>query len=231
MTTLGFFAPDLLKMFLTIGGALLVTFIILGLGGYVFMRLIVLFINSKRDTWEETASQLGYQIDRTSPHIVKPLDGFENNFKVKVLSFAVPTGENSVIYCISCEAFFAAPLTLTFEIKTNAFFKGLASRLFGGEDVEVGLAAFDNAFSVESLNPDLIQNMLVVEMLDGKSPNLITDLIGVKKKRETIKVTNSSVLVSTRAEPNDVTRIRSIISDTVYLAERFQAAKDRIAPS
>lgn len=221
-----FFEVEWLKIILLISG----TAVFIVGGAYVFLRVFAHLVNRKSDTWEGTAAELGLQIDRTDSWIAKRLEGVHQDFKIRVRTFVVGTGENSSINIVSCEAFFTHPLSFRFELEARAVLQRLASSILFGEDVQIGFEEFDKAFHIETSVPSELRNLLVFEMLDGKSPSLLTDLIAVKKRRVNIKITETSTLVAGRAEIDDATLIKTIMDDAVYLAARFQAANQRIAP-
>lgn len=221
-----FFEVEWLKIILLMGGTLLVTAVVVGVGGYFALRIFASVVNSRRDTWELTASEVGLKLDRTSMQIVKPLEGISRSHKVKVISFGVPRGKSSYDNHVSCEAFLQTPISFPFAIKSRAGFIQQLASVFVGYDMEIGVPSFDDAYHVESAAPDVLRKILLFEPENGLRPSVLTDIFLIQKRSISIEVSDISVKVTIEANVEESGRIKTALNDAITLTERFQAAYD-----
>ena len=219
-----FFDVEWGKMILLIGGSLLVTAIIVGGGGWFALKALASYLNHRRDTWEATAAELGLTIDRTSPAIAKPLTGQYKDHEIKIVSFSVRRSKNSSENHISCEVFYAKPFNFPFSIKSRDRFIQEFTSVFAGYDIQIGLASFDNAFHVDSESPDSLHKLLTYEPQAGLRPTVLTDLVLIRNRNESVEAGDFSVKVTVKAEVEQIDLIRTALNEATALAVQFQAA-------
>jgi hypothetical protein len=217
------------KLVLLIGGMLIVTVVVIGGGGYLFVRILASTLNSRRDSWEGSAHDLGFVVDRSAAAVYKPFSGERAGRKVTVSHFAVPRGEHSADDYAAVEVSILPSLTFSFKIEKPEMLQIIAG-LLGTDGPETGHDIFDKVFRVSSLNMPSLNAMLNVEMLDGQSPTLLTDLLLATKRFYRVKVNERSVTIGVKADFSRSDLIAPAIDRAVYLAERVEEASRKISP-
>lgn len=208
---------------------LVVTLIVLGVGGYIFVRVLAGIINQRRDSWELAAAELGLSVDHTTGPINKDMIGTRDGRSVWISRYSVPRGEYSADHYVAVEISINVPFDFSFEIKRpEMFFQQVAS--FLSEDTTIGHEPFDKAFTIETSDTRSLMELLNVEMLDGENSNLIGDLMAARKKHHRVKATDLVVsLSSLTPDPGDTTPIKPTFQRAVLIAKRFEQAARKIA--
>ena len=207
---------------------LVVTFVALGIGGYIFVRVLAEIVNKRRDIWEKAAKDLGLSIDQASGAINKDMTGTRDGRSVRVSRYAIPRGESSYDQYAAVEVSMQLPLSFSFEIKRPEMFYQRVANFFS-EDADIGHEPFDKAFSIETSDTPSLMELLSVEMLDGENSNLIGDLMAARKKYHRVKATTSSLsLSSLMADLTDASPIEPALQRAILIAERFEKAAGKI---
>ena len=213
------FAEGMIKLFLI--------FAVLGVTGMVvgffLLKVLAQVINSRRDSWEETAQTLGLETQHEYVRLVKPLKGVYRNFEIEV-SQESPDGENAYA---TWKAKLRKPLPYVMEIATQNFFQRIAESLFDNGEIKVGIEGFDKSFSVSGSDKADIQRLLSVHLPDGKVPNLIVELLSLKKSGYLIKVTDTEVQLQKRESSLDISEIQPVVDAAIHLVERIEKAQEK----
>lgn len=204
------------------------TLVVLGIGGYILVRVLAGIINQRRDSWELSARELGMSIDHASGGLNKDMIGTRDGRSVRVTRYSVPKGEHSADHYVAVEVSMQLPLAFSFEIKRPEMFCQQVASFFS-DDVDIGHEPFDKAFSVETSDTPSLMELLNVEMLDGENSNLIGDLMAARKKYHRVKATTSSLsLSSLMADLTDASPIEPALQRAILIAERFEKAAGKI---
>lgn len=208
---------------------LLVTMAVVGIGGYIFLKLFAGMINQRRDSWELAADQAGLSVDHASGGINKDMIGTRDGRSIRITRYSVPKGKYSADHYVAVEVSINVPLNFSFEIKRpEMFYQKVAS--FFSEDTEIGHEPFDKAFSVETSDTPSLMELLNVEMLDGENSNLIGDLMAARKKIHRVMATDNSIsLSSITTGIGDAGPIEPTLQRAILIAERFEKAARKIS--
>ena len=203
---------------------LLGTTAVLGIGGYIFLRVLAGMINQRRDRWELAAAELGMSVDHVTGGLNKDMIGTREGRSVRITRYSVPKSKYSAYTYAAVEVSMQMPIAFSFEIKRpEIFYQQVVS--FFSEDATIGHEPFDKAFTVETSNTPSLMELLDVEMLDGENSNLIGDLMAARKKYHRVKATDSLIsLSSLTADLDDASPIEPTLKKAIYIAERFEAA-------
>lgn len=213
-----------LGILLTIAIVLL-TLVLVGVGAYFGLRIIASVLNSRRDTWESIAGRLGMTVDRNAASLRKPMSGIRGDYTVTVSYFAVQRSENSYDDYAAVEVPMTQPIDFTLRIeKTELFYQKVAD--FFSDTVETGHDAFDKVFRTESSKSTVLNQLLNVEMLDGESPTLLTDLMHAQKRYYRVIITDKSVTLGVRTDVGETEPIEKMITKVIYLIDRFLKANE-----
>lgn len=204
------------------------TLVVLGIGGYILVRVLAGIINQRRDSWELSARELGMSIDHAPGGLNKDMIGTRDGRSVRVTRYSVPKGEHSADHYVAVEVSMQLPLAFSFEIKRpEMFYQHVAS--FFSEDTAIGHEPFDKAFTIETSDTPSLMELLNVEMLDGENSNLLGDLMAARKKYHRVKATTSSLsLSSLMADLTDESPIEPALQRAILIAERFEKAAGKI---
>lgn len=206
---------------------LIVTFLAMGVGAYIFIRVLAGVINGRRDIWERAAAELGLAIDHSSGAINKDMTGVRDGRSIRISRYAVPRGESSYDQYAAVEVSMELPLNFSFEItRPEMFYQKVAS--FFSEDTSIGHEPFDKAFLVETSDTPLLLQLLNAEMLEGENSNLIGDLMAARKKYHRVKATDKTITLGVRAELDDTSPIGPTLEKAIYIAGRFEKAAANI---
>lgn len=207
---------------------LLGTMVVLGIGGYIFLKVLAGMINQRRDSWELAASELGLSIDQSSGPINKDMIGKRDGRSVRISRYSVQKSKYSADNYAAVEVSMQLPLSFSFEIKRpEMFYQQVAS--FFSEDTTVGHEPFDKAFDVETSNTPSLMELLNVEMLDGEYSNLIGDLMAARQKHHRVKVTPSLISLSSLMDDiTDASPIEPTLKKAMVIAQRFEQAAAKI---
>lgn len=83
------------------GTILFATLTTLGVGAYVGIRLIALFLKGRRNRKESAAERLKLTVNRSAPTFQKPLIGNRNARFVRVVYYAMHKSRFSLLDCAS----------------------------------------------------------------------------------------------------------------------------------
>lgn len=193
---------------------------------YFLLKYFAKTLNFRRDSWTETARELGLEIQQNNGLRVKPLKGIYQGCRVQISHDHVPKGKTSYDSYTVCEAFLPTPINFPFEIKSENFiFQALAS-VFRNKEVKVDIPGFDNSFFLDCHEEEAIRRLLFADLPDGRTPNLIADLLLIKKSSYQLKVTDESVYLKNEGEFLEEANIRPMLDSAVYLVKRIQSARE-----
>lgn len=216
----------------SLGEFFLIFFLILLVAGaalpfvvYFGLKYFAKFVNTKRDSWEDTAAQLGLEVQREHNELIKPLKGLYQNYPVRVSRESVSRGELSYDIYTVCEAYLPTVLPFSLEIKSEDVIKQALASMFRNKEVKIGIPGFDRSFYVDCPDDEAIRRLLSVDLPDGRTPNLLADLLLIKKSADQLKITDELVYIKKEGEFFDAADIRPIIDAAVYLAKRIEAAR------
>ena len=204
---------------------MIVTFAVLGVGAYLFIRFLAGALNSRRDAWQGVAVDLGLSIDQASGAINKDIVGTRDGRAVKVSRFSVQKGETSYDEYAAVEIKYNSGISSSFNIERNEMFYQKVRDFFA--EGETGHEVFDKAFSTESSNTVELMELLNVEMADGETPTLLNDLMSAQRSFHRVIVTDNSVCLGVKIEPVDSAPIERAIGRVVYLIKRIETAVER----
>ena len=206
------------------GGVLLGTAVVVGAAAYFGLKIFASFLNSRQSSWEASAAGLGLSVDRSAAGIYKPLTGERNGRKLVVSYYSVVRDEDSFDDHAAAEVALQHAVPFSFEIcKTEMWIKRLAEDL-NFRDPDTGHKIFDRAFDSSASDISSLNFLLNVEMLDGQTPTLLTDLRLTAKRFFRVKVTDKSVTVGSEADLSDAKQIEPAIERALYLADRVETA-------
>lgn len=216
------------KLILLTGGTLIITFVVIGGGAYLFLRVFASLLNSRRDSWESSAQDLGLQVDRNAGTIYKPFTGMRKGKSVTVSHYAVMRDEDSADDHVEVKTSLAFALPFSFAIEKPEMFYQKVVAFFSPNDDDIGHEIFDKRFKVECSDVGDFNALLNVELSGGDSPTLLTDLLLAAKRFHRVKIDDSSVKLGFRADFSDSASIEPVIEKAIYLAERIEAAGKKI---
>ena len=178
------------------------------------------------------ADDLRLTVSRSGHPLYKKLTGKRGDRDVTVEPFGVFTGDSenpSTDDYASVEVRFAQPLGFALEITKHEMLYQRVANFFASSDDKIGHEPFDKVFKIECSHMPSLLELLNVEMLDGETPTLLTDLMTARKKYHRVKVTDNSVCLGVRADIGDSSPIEPAITKAIYLAERFETATRKLA--
>lgn len=212
---------------LRLGVLVLVIFVLVGIGSYLAIRVIAHMFNSRRDSWVSGAEELGLSVDASAGGITKKMSGKRGDRDVTITHFAVQKSQYSSDDYAAVEIAIRKAFPFSFMITKPELFYQRVANFFTSDD-EIGHEDFDKAFEIECSDTRSMMELLNIEMLDGENSTLIGDLMGARKKYYRVKVSDRSVCLGVRADLGDSTAIEPAIQRAIYLANRFEAAAERI---
>lgn len=202
--------------------------ILIGLviGGYIFIRLLAWSINSARDSWHNTASQLGLTIDQNDGAVRKKMVGSYKGYPVTVTFFSIPKSENSSDPAADAEVNFDSELPFSFclERRENYLHK-IYDQIFSDDD----LAGLGTDFEMQISDRERMLQLLNSEIPDGERPTLLGDINAAQRNFVRMTISDSTVKLGRRTGKDDVAAIRKTIEKSIYLAERIKSAAKLIA--
>jgi hypothetical protein len=209
----------------------IILFAVMGAGSYILIRFIAHYLNSRRDSWAHTASSLGLTPDQSKGVMLKTLTGKRGEHIVTVEPFAVQTGKYTSDAYAAVEVQFRDPLDFSLKIsKPEMLYQKVAS-FFDTNETEIGFDVFDKAFDIQCSHSETLKKLLHLEMLNGQSPTLLTDLMLANKRYHRVIVTDRAVCLGVRADPEDAVAVEATIVKAIYLADRIAEANRRINES
>lgn len=207
---------------------IVISIVLIVVGGYVFVRIIAYVLNSYQGNWESSAKRLGLNIAPSAGGLYKPLVGERDGARIAVTHFGIAKGTGRgarVIHCALVEVGLKEPLGFSLKLsRRETFFEKAVAHVFDESD-EVGNEPFDKIFKVECADLGPLRSLLSVEMMDNESSTIITDLILAAKKYPRVLLTDSSLSLGVKAEVGQAELIEPVITKAIYLASRVDAAK------
>ena len=198
---------------------------IIGTGvGFLALKGLAQFLNSRRDAWEETARTFGLEKDLEYMRIVKPLKGVYQGCQVVIMHES--DGENP--YTI-CRVRLPNELPYRMEIAAQGYFSRVMDSVFGTNEIIVGVDGFDKSFWVEGSDEAAIQKLLSVHLPGDDAPNLIVDLLSLKKSDYQVKVSHEQIELQKRGELLEALDIEPILEAAIHLAKRIESAREKSA--
>lgn len=204
----------------------IVTFAVIGVGAYVFIRVLAGVINNRRDAWQTVADDLGFAVDQASGALNKNIVGTRDGRSVKVTKFSVQKSENSYDEYAAVEIKYNAGLLFSFKIERIEMFYQKIRDFFA--EGETGHEVFDKAFRIETSSTTDLMELLNIEMLDGETPTLLNDLMAAQKTFHRVIVTDTSVCLGVKIMPVDSAPIERAVGRVGYLIKRIEQASNRL---
>lgn len=201
---------------------MIVTFAVLGVGAYFYIRFLANVINSRRDAWQTVADELGFSVDQASGALNKDIVGTRDGRSIKVTKFSVQKSENSYDEYAAVEIKYNAGISSSFKIERIEMLYQKVRDFFA--EGETGHDALDKAFEIESSSMVELMELLNVEMPDGETPTLLNDLMSAQRSFHRVIVTDNSVCLGVKIEPVDSVPIERAISRVMYLIMRIEKA-------
>lgn len=211
------------------GVFLIVLFALIGLGSYFFLRIYAGMINSRRDSWASAADDLDLKVDETKPYLIKEMSGVRDGREISVTHYAVQTGEYTSDSYAAVELPITAPFIFSFELAKPEFAYQKVAEATGLFDDQTGHESFDKAFRIQCSDMPSLLELLNVEIPDGQSPTLLTDLMLARKRYHRVKISDTKVCLGVRADLGDSDPIEETIDKATYLVGRFEAAAGKFA--
>ncbi len=204
--------------------------------GFVIFIAILIYIFSfyfkklraNRDTWEDSAKRFGFELQESSNPIFKPMEGIYKDYRVRISNQRIPRGEASYDSFTICEVYLPTKLDFLFQVSSaDSFVQTIASKM-GMGDFEIGIEGFDKSFKIGCSDNDKMSNLLGVDLENGRTPNLLTELLLIKKSFAEVKITHELAYLKEEGELLGVSEIESLIDSTVYLAQRVDSARKKL---
>ncbi|MEZ5424704.1 MAG: hypothetical protein R2747_00440 [Pyrinomonadaceae bacterium] len=229
-----FLQPDLMplvKTFVILFLMLFVAGVAVTTAAWFGLRFFARYLNTRRDTWEATARLLGLEINREYRRPIKPLEGVYQDLRVKIFHESVPKnrGRSFDLYTV-CEVHLRPEaFGFPFEVRCeDSIIQGIA-RFIGKGDVEIGLPGFDKSFYVDCPDAEAVRCLLSADQPDGQTVNLAADLMLFRKSYWDVRIADDLVCLKLDGEFFEVAKIRPMLDDAVYLAERMRAARKKLS--
>lgn len=203
-----------------------ILFVFMGVGAYIYIRVLAAIVNKRRDTWESSAAALGLTVDRSQAAITKTMTGMRGARNVTVTHFGINTSRNSADSYAAVEVPVDATFDFSFKISRVEMFIQQVTNFFDSDD-KTGHEPFDKAFDIRCSHLPSLLELLNIEVPGGESPTLLTDLMHAQKRFQRVIVTDRSVTLGARAELDDSATIGETIEKVIYLVERIEAAAGR----
>ena len=213
--------------------ASLAMFALLGVGAYIFVRIIARVLNSYQSSWESSAIPLGLTVDKKGGGIYKPLVGEREGSRVSVTHFSInPRTSGGVLqvdHCAQAEVMLRKPLGFSLKLSRRETLLEKAFAHLVDESDQAGHQLFDQIFKIECSDLIALRSLLAVEFTDAGSPTLLTDLLGAAKKYHRVVLTDQSVSLGAEAYFGEAELIEPVIASAVHLARRVDEAAARPA--
>jgi hypothetical protein len=195
---------------------------------YFLLKYFAKTLNFRRDSWAETARELGLEIQMNNGLRIKPLKGTYLGCRVQISHEHVPKGKASYDSYTVCEAYLPAAINFPFEIKSeNVIYQVLASP-FRNKEVKVDIPGFDNSFFVDCDEEDTMRRLLGADLPGGRTPNLIADLLLIKKSFYQLRITDELVYLKNEGEFLEAADIKPMLNSALYLVKRIHSAREMI---
>ncbi len=213
----------------TIAVMFIVGMVVVVIGGYAFVRIIAYIFNHYQGGWESSAKPLGLTVDKKAGGLYKPLVGDRNGFLISITHFSInPTtssiGVVSVDHCALVEVALRTPLGFSLRLNKRETFLEKAARYFVDESDQVGHEFFDQVFEIECSDLRSLRTLLNVELKDGGSPTILTDLVHAAKKYDRVILTDRSLSFGIEAEFGQTDAIEPVITHGIHIAQRIETA-------
>ncbi len=131
-------------------------FILIILGVILFFALSSSKAADK--AWQEAASKMKMSFSGGGLMGRRKISGTFRKCRVLVDTFTRSSGKNSTTYT-RIKVYYPKPLGLRLQLTHQGFFSGVA-RFFGGQDIEVGDAEFDDSVVVKGSSPSKVAEFL-----------------------------------------------------------------------
>lgn len=206
---------------------MIITFAVLGVGAYFFVKFIASVLNNRRDEWAATATSVGLSVDHASGAINKDMAGTINGHNIRVTKYSVSKGEYSHAHYAAVTVDFDAGLPFSFTIKKHETIWGKISDLISA--TESNFAGLETDFDVEVSDADDTMRLLNVEIPNGNAPTLLGEISLLRLKYHRVILSDTSVTLSGKIELGDSLAVGPTIDKCFYIVERIKAAAKAIA--
>lgn len=213
----------------TIAVMFIVSFVLIVIGGYVFVRIIAHVLNTYQNNWENSAKPLGLSVDKKAGGPYKPLVGERNGARISITHFSInprttSVGVVSVDHCALVEVMLTPPLDFSFRTYRRETFLEESVAQMVDESDQVGHEFFDHVFKTGCSDLGSLRSLLNVQIMDAESSTILTDLVLAAKKYVRVVLTDRSLSLGIEAEFGDSELIEPVIAKAIYLASRVQRA-------
>jgi len=204
---------------------LLITALVVAGLAYILV-LFARFNRAKRDVWENTAAELGLELEhKDKNYIYKPMAGNYGGRRVRISSERIRVGEGSDYDPFTIgEVCLPVKPDFSFEIRSAYGFVQKLKSAIGRGDIEIGVPDFDERFNIESADREKVCKLLGADLPDGLTPTLHADLLLIDKSYFEIRITDQSVRLKKNMEIIERRELTPILDDAAYLAGRIEAA-------
>lgn len=195
-----------------------VIFVLIGLVAIVAVGLAVAGHRTTVANWSRAASDLGLDIRPGGVFSNPRIDGLLSGHRASVHTFTTGGGNNQQRYT-RFEVGYPS-LNLGLELSRQTKVGGFFRRMVGMQDVEIGDAAFDDAFVIKAGDP----NRLAV-FLTGQRRSTLARLLATFP---TLKATDTSVRVDVRKVVRDPDVIVSTVRRLVGVAQSLSGPNTKV---
>jgi hypothetical protein len=208
-------------------------FALVGVGGYVFVRILIRVLNSYQSSWESSAIPLGLTVDKKGGGIYKPLVGERDGSRISVTHFSInPRTSGGVLqvdHCAQAEVMLRKPLGFLLNVSRRETLLEKAVAQLVDESDQAGHQLFDQIFKIECSDLSSLRSLLAAEFTEPGSPTLLNDLLLAAKKYHRVVLTDQSISLGAEAYFGEAELIEPVVASAVYLAGRVDAAAARLA--
>lgn len=222
--------PEPLSMtqgFLLMIVVMIVTFAVLGIGAYLFIKFIAKILNSRRDEWAATAASLGLTVDQASGAINKDMVGTINGHNVRVTKYSVQKGEYSADHYAAVTIEYDSGLPFSFSIKKHETLWNKLGDLLSAD--ESNFAGLESDFDLEISDANATMQLLNAEIPGGNAPTLLGEINLWRREHHRVILSDRSVTISEKVGLADSTAVGPAIDRCIYVVERIKAAAKAIA--
>ncbi len=201
-------------------------FIILFVFGFMFfvflliIGIIVWAIKRNKKNlidWNSTAQKLNLQMPNPKKY---EMSGFYNNCPIKI-AIGVRGSSDSRETFTYCVTNFSQNLRFLLNIKSKSFLSGI----FGSNQIKLGHSIFDDKFSVNCYDTNVLQQLLLSDFPSNQTQNLSEDLLMTVPSNSIVNITDEKVYIEKSGDSGNEILIKQMADLTTYLANRFESAR------
>lgn len=196
--------------------------------GYI-VYLFAKAMRYERDTWENLAKELGLKInEKGGGFLFKPMVGNYKNCQVEILVKGEASSNVRTEHYTVCNAYLPTKMDFLFEVRSESNLAQTFASALGKGDFKIGIPGFDKSFFIDCYYEEKMSNLLGVDLENGRTPNLITDLLLVRKSYNNVKIDDELVCITVYDKIIESSEIKPVLNEAVYLAERVEKARRKV---